>query len=59
MNSLLTKFKKNEDGAITVDFVVLTAAMVLLGFLIMAAIGGAAENNGNWLKTTMEGQVTP
>lgn len=58
MKKLLTKFRKDEDGAVTVDWVVLTAAMVLLGLLIMLAIGGGAENAANWVKTTLEGLVT-
>jgi len=36
--SLVRKFKKDEDGAVTVDWVVLTAAIVGLGVLIIAAI---------------------
>jgi Flp pilus assembly pilin Flp len=35
---LFTNFKKDEDGAVTVDWVVLTAALVGLGLLVIAAI---------------------
>ncbi|WP_296423593.1 hypothetical protein [Yoonia sp.] len=59
MQKLLLNFHKDESGAVTVDFVILTAALVLLGFLIMALVGGAAQNNADWLKTTMENQATP
>ncbi len=58
MKKIIANFRKDEDGAVTVDWVVLTAAMVLLGLLIMIAIGGGAENAANWLKSTMEGLVT-
>lgn len=58
MKKIIANFRKDEDGAVTVDWVVLTAAMVLLGLLIMIAIGGGAENAANWLKATMEGLVT-
>jgi Flp pilus assembly pilin Flp len=59
MTTFLKSFQKDESGAVTVDWVVLTAAMVLLGLLIMAAIGGGAKTSAGWVKTTMEGLVTP
>jgi Flp pilus assembly pilin Flp len=46
-------FHADESGAITVDWVVLSAAVVALMFLIMATIGGAAEGHANWLQNTM------
>lgn len=39
--NLLKRFQKDEDGAVTVDWVVLTAAVVGLGLVVMAAIGPA------------------
>lgn len=59
MSRFLKDFFQDEHGAITVDFVVLTAAMVLLGLLIMAIVGGAAEDHANWLKDTMISKTTP
>ncbi|MCB6179671.1 hypothetical protein LHP98_16230 [Rhodobacter sp. Har01] len=38
MLNLLKRFKKDEDGAVTVDWVVLTAAVVGLGLIVMGAI---------------------
>ena len=35
-----TAFCKGEDGAITVDWVVLTAAVIGLGVAAMATVGG-------------------
>ena len=35
---LAKKFNNEEDGAVTVDWVVLTAAIVGLGLIVMAAI---------------------
>ena len=35
---LAKKFHEAEDGAVTVDWVVLTAAIVGLGLIVMAAI---------------------
>jgi Flp pilus assembly pilin Flp len=36
--NLFKRFQKDEDGAVTVDWVVLTAAIVGLGLIVMAAI---------------------
>jgi Flp pilus assembly pilin Flp len=54
MKSIFKTFRNDESGAVTVDWVVLTAAMVLLGLLIMVAIGGGAQTAADWMKTTME-----
>jgi Flp pilus assembly pilin Flp len=55
MKKLLTVFQKDESGAITVDWVVLTAALVLLALLIMASIGGGAQASADWIKATLLG----
>ena len=51
MVNVVKRFWRGEDGAVTVDFVVLTGAIVVLGLLVGTAIseGGAtlAENKGN------------
>ncbi len=36
--NLVKRFNKDEDGAVTVDWVVLTAAVVGLGLIVMGAI---------------------
>ncbi|MCB6179673.1 hypothetical protein LHP98_16240 [Rhodobacter sp. Har01] len=36
--NIAKRFKKDEDGAVTVDWVVLTAAVVGLGIIVMGAI---------------------
>ncbi|MBE0413521.1 hypothetical protein [Yoonia sp.] len=56
MQRFLTNFYEDDAGAVTVDFVVLTAAMVALALLIMSIVGGAAEDQANWLKDTMLAQ---
>ena len=53
MKNLWQTFHADESGAITVDWVVLSAAVVALMFLVMATIGGAAEGHANWLQNTM------
>lgn len=35
----LCRFTRNEEGAVTVDWVVLTAAIVGLGLAVLAAVG--------------------
>ncbi|GAB1362498.1 hypothetical protein MASR1M32_17340 [Rhodobacter sp.] len=42
--NLVNRFAKDEDGAVTVDWVVLTAAIVGLGLIVMAAIKPAISN---------------
>lgn len=40
MRQRLTQFRKNEDGAVTVDWVVVTAFLVALGIAIIVGITG-------------------
>lgn len=40
----LTEFKKNESGAVTVDWVVLTAAIVGIALAVIALISGGIED---------------
>jgi Flp pilus assembly pilin Flp len=40
----LFKFTKDEDGAVTVVWVVLTAALVLVGGVVVNAIRGGMED---------------
>ena len=46
--NIFKRFQKDEDGAVTVDWVVLTAAVVGLGLIVMTAIrpaiSGLAKN---------------
>ncbi len=40
------RFKKDEDGAVTVDWVVLTAAIVGLGVAVIASVRSATTELG-------------
>ncbi len=40
MTTVLTAFCREEDGAVTVDWVVLTASIVGLGLAVLTAING-------------------
>lgn len=50
MKILIKKFVNQEDGAVTVDWVVLTAAVVALGVAAAAAIttGTTELSDGIW-----------
>ncbi|MBV1902434.1 MAG: hypothetical protein KUG58_02240 [Marinosulfonomonas sp.] len=42
MFSNLVRFTKDEDGAVTVDWVVLTGAIVGLGLAVIGTVGSGA-----------------
>lgn len=50
----LKSFAASEDGAITVDWVVLTAACVSLGLLAIMLISGSVRDNGTEASAIME-----
>jgi Flp pilus assembly pilin Flp len=39
MLNFIKKFRRDEDGAVTVDWVVLTAAIVGLGIAVLTSVG--------------------
>jgi Flp pilus assembly pilin Flp len=44
MSNIFTTFAKSESGAVTVDWVVLTAGVVGLGMAVMVVVSGGVEN---------------
>ena len=50
----ISTFLNEESGAVTVDFVVLTAAICLLGFLVVNAFSGNAVSLANEITLTMD-----
>ena len=42
--NILKNFKSDESGAVTVDWVVLTAAIVGLGMVVMTTVGQGIED---------------
>ena len=44
MTNFFNKFRRDEDGAVTVDWVVLTAAIVGLGIAILATVSGGVSD---------------
>ena len=59
MLNFIQKFRNDEDGAVTVDFVVLTAAIVLLGLLVGTAVRTGATTLANDIEADLTAQVTP
>jgi len=55
---LFKNFSKDESGAVTVDWVVLTAAIVGLGIAVLAAVSNGVENLSDDIDTQLSGQGT-
>ena len=50
---MIKNFASSESGAVTVDWVVLTAAIVGLGLAVMAVVSGGVENLSNDIGQTL------
>jgi Flp pilus assembly pilin Flp len=57
MTNLIKNFAKSESGAVTVDWVVLTAAIVGLGLAVMAVVSDGVGNLSNDIDTQLTGQA--
>ena len=51
MKNQIKSFLKSEDGAVTVDWVVLTAAVVSLAVVAIFAIQGSTDDVGDGVGT--------
>ena len=47
MLKFIRKFRRDEDGAVTVDWVVLTAAIVGLGIAVLTSVGNGTTALGS------------
>ena len=54
--NLFKTFKNDESGAVTVDWVVLTAAIVGLGMVVMTTVGGGITGLGDKIVTDLDGR---
>jgi Flp pilus assembly pilin Flp len=54
MKSFISAFLTDEDGAITVDFVVLTAAICTLGLVVVTSFSGSATDLANKAETALD-----
>ncbi|MFY0690656.1 MAG: hypothetical protein JXR14_01885 [Paracoccaceae bacterium] len=50
-------FANDESGAVTVDWVVLTAALVGLGLAVMASVSSGLEDLSGDIETQLTGQT--
>ena len=55
--NIFKNFKKDESGAVTVDWVVLTAAIVGLGMVVMTTVGGGIEDLGVAIVDDLDGRA--
>ena len=53
---MIKTFLNSESGAVTVDWVVLTAAIVGLGLAVMAVVSAGVEDLSNDINTQLTGQ---
>ena len=58
LRKLFKNFKSDESGAVTVDWVVLTAAIVGLGLVVMKTVGLGIETLGKKVQTDLSGQAS-
>jgi|HotLakDrversion3_3_1040253.scaffolds.fasta_scaffold02211_1 Flp pilus assembly pilin Flp len=57
MTKFLAKFRRDEDGAVTVDWVVLTAAIVGLGIAVISTVAGGASEIGSNISDHLSSQT--
>ena len=55
--NIFKSFANDEAGAVTVDWVVLTAAIVGLGIVVMKTVGGGVETLSTNVSTSVAGQT--
>ena len=53
MTNFIKNFCADQDGAVTVDWVVLTAAVVVLGGVVGGAVSTGVNNLGNTIGNEM------
>ncbi len=56
MLNFIKNFAKDESGAVTVDWVVLTAAIVGLGIAVMASVGQSTADMGDTISGAIASQ---
>ncbi|OUD08882.1 hypothetical protein BVC71_09170 [Marivivens niveibacter] len=58
MLNFIKNFRNDEDGAVTVDWVVLTAALVGIGIAVISTVSGGTTAMGDKMSTMLEAQKT-
>ena len=53
--NLIKTFSRDEDGAVTVDWVVLTAAIVGLGIAVLTSVSGGTTSLADKISSELDG----
>ena len=56
--NIFKSFKNDDSGAVTVDWVVLTAAIVGLGLVVMTSVGGGITDLSGDVSTGLKAATT-
>ena len=56
MLNFIKNFRNDEDGAVTVDWVVLTAALVGIGIAVISSVSGGTTAMGDKMSTMLAAQ---
>ena len=56
MLNFIKNFRNDEDGAVTVDWVVLTAAIVGLGIAVLTSVGQGTTALGDKISSQLSAQ---
>tara|TARA_R110002049_G_scaffold194255_1_gene363141 strand:+ start:684 stop:872 length:189 start_codon:yes stop_codon:yes gene_type:complete len=57
MLNFIKNFRADEDGAVTVDWVVLTAAIVGLGIAVLTSVGNGTTALGDKINSQLTAQT--
>ena len=57
MLNFIKNFRNGEDGAVTVDWVVLTAAIVGLGIAVLTSVGQGTTALGDKISSQLSAQT--
>jgi Flp pilus assembly pilin Flp len=55
--NMIENFRNDESGAVTVDWVVLTAAIVGLGIAVLASVSGGVQSLSGKVSSQLTGQT--
>ena len=55
--NFIKRFNKDEDGAVTVDWVVLTAAIVGLGIAVLTSVSGGTTSLADRISSSLSGMT--
>ena len=53
--NMIKTFSRDEDGAVTVDWVVLTAAIVGLGIAVLTSVSGGTTSLADKISSELDG----